>query len=508
MKVKRFFGKDMRQALTDITNELGPEAAILANKKLKNGVEIIAAIDYDDSLIAQRHQPMEANKDNANEVTNTFKKMPNQTTSRDLEKTEKKNEKVGLMEKADFSVIRNSANQSLPEGIPIASPEKKASIFKHLALKNSERKNASRPLRNAKNDGVIVSKAFSLAEKAENPLEQEQAESQLLSRPNLSLVDYQVENLDKGLDFSKKSESKPEKIEHTNKIEWLPDSSITEMREELEQLKQAVSEQKSLEENHLKSHLLEKLVARGFEKKLAEKIAERASSLSNASQAWKACHKLLEKNLMVQNDCFRSGIVAFWGPSGVGKTTAIAKIAAHHTLINGPEDIAILSTDHYRIASYEQLKKYGQLIGCETALIESQEGLELMLKKFSHKSLILIDTGGISHANEEYYAQQSLLRPIKYQVKNVFVLASGYQYQTMNRLHSAFGDLKPEGILVTKTDESNSYGEIISLMINKRLMVCGASTGSKVTDKLKYLTGRAWIDHAFEKDSELELECV
>lgn len=518
MKVKRFFGKDMRQALTEITNELGPDAAILANNKLKDGVEIIAAIDYDDAIIKQRHQPMET-------VAEPVAQEQTAKTKR-LENILEKNPAPLPLDKASLKADLDKAALRIGEAMGMKSknpkqltPTKKTALFKHLSAPSavyresgkSRLRSEVRSIPNSvtRKDGPVVkdnviASSHSAAATVLKP--EEEKEATLLSKPNLSLVDYQVENLDRVLDFSKKSEPKKRTIEYGNNIEWLPDANITAMREELEQLKKAVGERKQEEAGHLQRHLFDKLLARGFEKGISDKVSERAASVCTSSQAWRACQKLLEKNIMVQNDCFRSGIVALWGPSGVGKSTALAKLAAHHTLINGPEDLAILSTDHYRIGAYEQLRKYGQLIGCETGLIESPESLERLVKKFSHKSLILIDTGGISQTTEEYYTQQKLLSAIRYRIKNLFVLAASYQYQAMNRLYKVFSDLKPEGLVVTKTDESSSFGEIISFMINKRLMVCGSTDSGKVTENLRHLEAKDWIEKAFDKDSGFDFE--
>ena len=137
----------------------------------------------------------------------------------------------------------------------------------------------------------------------------------------------------------------------------------------------------------------------GISTKLSEKIANRFNNASDAKFVFAGkAQEMLAKVLPVADDNLleAGGIVALVGPTGVGKTTTIAKLAAKFILKHGSKEVALITTDNYRIGAHEQLNTYGRILDVPVRVASSAEELRYLINGFADKRLILIDTAGMS----------------------------------------------------------------------------------------------------------------
>lgn len=178
-------------------------------------------------------------------------------------------------------------------------------------------------------------------------------------------------------------------------------------------------------------------------------------------------------------------IIVFVGPTGVGKTTTLAKLAARFCLMEHRK-IVLVTADTYRIAATEQLKTYGRIMGIPVEVANSDEDMQNILQKHKNADLVLLDTAGRSPSNEEQLLE--LKRFItSTQVDEVnLVLSATTKYYDMIKIIEKFGLVTPiNRMIFTKLDETRYYGAILNLMVNFQIPLSYYSTGQNVPDDLE-----------------------
>lgn len=126
-------------------------------------------------------------------------------------------------------------------------------------------------------------------------------------------------------------------------------------------------------EEPVRAMIYELLLSSGFEKHLSQELSENIDADASFNFAWRQLASIVEKRLTVGQDEIvnEGGIVTLIGPAGVGKTTTLAKLAARFVMRYGPDRVALITADHYRIGAVEQVKTYGRIMGCSTFAIKS-----------------------------------------------------------------------------------------------------------------------------------------
>ena len=194
----------------------------------------------------------------------------------------------------------------------------------------------------------------------------------------------------------------------------------------------------------------------------------------------------LDKSKVGKDEIVRDGgVVTLIGPAGVGKTTTIAKLAARFVMKYGPDRVALITADHYRIGAVEQVKTYGRIMGCSTFAIKSLEELPEMLYTLRDKSLVLVDTVGVGLHDERFSTQLSQLKKFsKLNLKNYLVLPATAQRKVLEHAYEHFSSLGLRGVILTKVDETQSLADALSLCIKENLNLSYVTNGQRVPEDI------------------------
>jgi flagellar biosynthesis protein FlhF len=224
----------------------------------------------------------------------------------------------------------------------------------------------------------------------------------------------------------------------------------------------------------------------GISKKLATKIANRLDDQEDSAFAFEKAKEMLTKVLPVMNDDLLEygGVVALVGPTGVGKTTTIAKLAAKFSLKHGANEVALITTDNYRIGAHEQIATYGKLLGVPVRVASNAEELRDHINSFNDRRLVLIDTAGMSQRDMRLADQIQTLKQEDIPIKTYLVMSAATQYKSVNEIINAFKVFEPESSILTKLDETATQGSILSSVIEHQLPISFMTNGQQVPEDI------------------------
>jgi flagellar biosynthesis protein FlhF len=233
------------------------------------------------------------------------------------------------------------------------------------------------------------------------------------------------------------------------------------------------------------------LIDNGLDKKLASKILQKV--LDKNSQQSDDCNKepvmnLMQKVLPCRGEINLNGdgpkMVAFVGPTGVGKTTTIAKIAAEYALRRG-QKVALVSLDTYRLGAVDQLRIYGEIMEVPFEVAGGKEDLRRIVASHSDKDLILIDTTGRSHQDKDYSGQLKEIFDAVGGVEIHLVLSVTAQEKLFNATYHQFSSIGVDRVLFTKLDEGLSFGSLFNFSVRNRLPISYFTSGQRVPEDLE-----------------------
>jgi len=402
MKIKRYTAVSMRAALAQVRAEQGPDAVILSSRRGDDGIEVIAAVDYDEALFAD-------------------------------------------------------ANRQRPA--PIIAPPAVAS--------------------------AAVSAAAPVAAIA--PLAAAAPRAPIASAPRTATSV-------RAPSMARPAPAAP------------PDLGYGAMQRELQDLRRVLEtglagmtwSDKRLREP-LQARVLEELSGMGIAPDVAMALAAltpRRTSLENPSHIPLA---LLVKHLPVINDltCITGGITAVVGPTGAGKTTTIAKLAARWCMQHGAADLALVSIDGYRIGAREQLMTYARILGAPMHAANSGKELAAVLERLKSKKLILIDTAGMGPRDVRLTEQLTVLKYGASRARVLLALPAQAEGQALDEIVCAFVRVKPAACILTKVDEAASLGAAISTVLRHKLKIAYVCDGQRVPEDLHAAhLKRVWLIRA------------
>jgi len=453
MKIKRFFAADIRQAMRMVKEELGADAVIMSNRTVDGGIEIVAARDFDEQSI--------------------HNKLQEQTT----EKQEPMADKAKKIVLPNFDAAK-----------------------KRLQLLNSQRKQntstTSVPEQPVRRN---IDQYVGYAEKM-----------QLRGKPEITTAK---------VNSSVIKEDPLKHFKSPEKQTGLSDKLLMEMSKELKYLRTAmdtklatISWAHNSQTTPVRTDLLQRLAGMGISKKLSVMIANHFANHGDAELVFAKAQEMLVKVLPIAEDNLleTGGIVALVGPTGVGKTTTIAKLAAKFILKQGSSQVALITTDNYRIGAHDQLNTYGRILDVPVRVASSAEELRHLINGFTDKRLILIDTAGMSQRDMKLVEQINTLQQNELSIRSYLVMSAATEYKAMNAIIKAFSVFDPQASILTKLDEAVTIGSAISSIIEHNLPLSFIADGQQVPEDIHSPHARSLIEHCVaELNAESDFnECV
>ncbi len=446
MKVKRFIASDMRTAMQQVRESLGAEAVILSNRMIDDGVEILASNDYDHA----------AHADEAPEKPKRSYRTYGEIKDEPLTPSFKEDE-------VTFSSRYGAAS------LDKASSEKaKAALFDHRA---------------------DVSEPFHKAEVSE-PVK--------TKRPARQKVDYSQFITDE-----KESGSL-----NTVPVQSLQQQQETEsLKQELRALRSMMETQVSMmhweqqkKQNPMAVGLLKRFSELGLTVDISKQVLDKVKNNDDVQKASKqAINNLIQMIPVATDDILqRQGIVALVGPTGVGKTTTIAKLAARYVMSHGQDQIALVTLDNYRIGAQEQLFNYARILRIPVHNAKDSNELHKVLQNLYDKKLIMIDTAGMSQKDMRICEQFNTLKQGAEGVRSYLVLAANAQTSALDEIINTFKQTEISGCILTKLDETASLGGAISMLIRHQLPISYISDGQAVPEDLESAYARELVAKALD----------
>jgi flagellar biosynthesis protein FlhF len=435
MKITRHTGPDIRHALRAVRESLGADAVILATRRTAHGVEITAAMDFDAEKMQDEPLPASA--------ATLAPPVPKVTPP-----PAPQVKPLPPIYQVPSRIVPAAAKADAPIQIPKIVPP---------AL-NPAPDTAFRPLSAATSSiSSAVAAAYSL--------------------PGALQVRNEV----------------PDSIPGGHLIPTLDAASDT-MSSELKSLRRMLEVQlaqlawKDLARRApLHTEILRELTEIGIEQGLAAEIVSALPQNCEANQARRHMGATLAQRLAVTGDQWleHGGRIALTGPTGVGKTTVLAKLAVRWVLRHGSRDLALVAGDSVRIGAQDQVRSLGQLLGVPVFALDGLQELPGVLARLSRFRMVLVDTPGAGQRDASLPQRLLELAKVGSDLQTTLVLAASTQAGVTEEVVRRFAPARPTSCVLTKVDEAVSLGGTLSVLVRARLPVAYVSEGQRVPEDLR-----------------------
>ena len=255
-----------------------------------------------------------------------------------------------------------------------------------------------------------------------------------------------------------------------------------------------------------KIEVLRRLLAIGFSSGFARRSVEPIAGGIDSSRAMRLVKLRLQQQLNIvpaeQTPVELGGVYALVGPTGVGKTTTVAKIAAECTLKHGPQRVALVTTDTYRIGAVDQLRIYGKILRAPVFAIRNEADLAHTLTELRARHLVLIDTVGMSQRDQRLTDQIALLAGDGKRIKRLLLLSGVSQVSVLDDVVKAYRGEQLAGCILTKMDETLSLGGVLEILLRYELPLHYVTNGQRVPEDLHRPNPLYLVERAFRGSGE------
>ena len=496
MKIKRFVAADMRTAMNLVRKEHGPDAVILSNRRIEEGVEIVAAAHYDESVVQRALEAARPAPAAAPKPRSAAEAIIAAVTRRRAPETEA--EPVAATTSAVAELARSAVGatgRSIDSSLELAPgsrfpaqprPQPKApaatvpeQVFANF-LGNAEAATALPP-----RETVAAAPAPAPVNRArfviDPPLE-EPAPAPLAIAPGQPVQPElaPVQMPEPAAPALSVVASAPR-----------DDEQLTQLRQEMTGMRQLIEREmhrlndERLRGNPVRASALDLMDEYGFDAGLARDVAMQIPADTDPARARGLMLGLISKKLPITpaDPIETGGVIALVGPTGAGKTTTIAKLASRFAETHAPRDVALVTTDTQRIGAREQLYGFGRQLGIAVHEAHSGTNLNQLLERLADYKLVLIDTAGLGQRDRALTAQLQWLRAAG-QIRTLLVLPANTGFQDMDEVVRRFGAANPQGLVLTKLDETGRLGSALSVAVDHHLPITWVTDGQDVPEDL------------------------
>jgi flagellar biosynthesis protein FlhF len=449
MKIKRFFAADIRQAMRMVKEELGADAVIMSNRSVDGGVEIVAARDFDEEVIHK----------------NIKQQHEDELVAKRLKKYD----------------LPDFAGDEKPAHL-VTSPRKKGNEVENPVRRNLDQYiGYAEKVQLGSNNAQKIAEKLKVADKPAWAAKPEAARKPLIAEVPKPI---QAASSDRFIDEMRKE--------------------MKDMRALLDAKLSGIAHLPQSSEQSLRGELQDRLLDCGFSKTLTSKIANRLGSHKHFDTAIAKSQEMLARVVPIADDRLLEdgGIAALVGSTGVGKTTTIAKLAAQFILKHGSRQIALITTDNYRIGAHEQINTYGKILDVPVRVASDAEELRQHIDSFSDKRLILIDTAGMSQRDLRLAEQLKTLQHGDLPIQAYLVMSATTQYKAALEIMDAFQILEPQATILTKFDEAVSKATALSALIERRMPLSFITDGQQVPEDIYMPDADALIQQCMLKEHD------
>ncbi len=463
MNVKKFIANSSREAWRQVREALGPDAVILSNRNIPDGVEILAMANEDmTTLVAPTGGREAAGRPQAASLQQQSGLPPAQQPRR-----------PALLS----SPVASPAPRQPRADVPPLLDQQPLGRINARAAEGAAATSDARVWRSRGSEGSA--RQAGASEAAESS-EQEAA------RPRSALPEFDGKDYDEIL-----SEVM---------------SEIRSMRGVLETQLAEISWGGTQKREPLKGIVLKEMLAAGFSASLSRLITENLPANSKSQDIMFWVKSVLARNLNTlsnENELLENGgVFALVGPTGVGKTTTTAKLAARCVMRHGSGKLALITTDGYRIGGYEQLRIYGKILGVMVHSVKDEADLRIALQELKGKHTVLIDTAGVGQRDQMVVEQDAMLAGAGVDIKRLLCLNATATGGTLNEVVHAYSSSGLAGCIVTKLDEAATIGNVLDVVIRHKLNLHYVANGQRVPEDLHVANKLYLADRAFKQKRE------
>ncbi len=464
MKIKRYRARDMREALRRIREEQGADAVILSTRKTEQGLEVISAVDFDQTLI-------------------------------------------------DLAFAQGPGNGQSPGG-PAESngrADKTEPTGRNPEL-DPTRKTGRGPVNFMQRLGRRHSKlsGADASDSHENSGQREEV-SETAPKPDRVTLSETARNAGEQTLTGLQSETSQRRVDPTPGDEAMR-REINALRRMLESQLSALAWHDFARASPARGALLKDLIQLGLSREQSRKlVAEISTRKDDLSHGWAQALGLIAQRIAIceSDPVDRGGVIALVGPTGAGKTTTIAKLAARHAMLHGPEQVAMVTADDFRIGAQEQLFAWGRMLNIPVfsaashdELLRRIERLEQNRSRGNH--LVLVDTAGVGRDNLMLSRVREMVSGIGRGMRSLLVLPANAQRCALLESARNFRRCELAGLVLTKLDEAASLGGVLGMLLETGWPLAFSCDGQEVPENLRRASARNLVRRAADLIAEEE----